>query len=339
MKFLKDTINWIRASRQYKKKKLKCNGLPVRIWVEPTNFCNLKCGACPQKDIDIKQRGLMDFKLFKKIIDDASEFVGSANLFLRGEPLMHPRIVDMVRYTNEKGLQSRIETNACLLTKEKSKGLLEAELDFISFSFDGYDKETYEKYRVNGNFENTLSNIITFLKLKKSMGKKKPYTLFQVIQLPEVKKTDKKTKKEFLSKLKGLPINNFRIIVPHRFGGKISEKQTGTLFAYTEKRTKLKYQPCPYPWTSMGIYWDGKVVPCCVDFMGEYVIGDANKESLREIWNSKKMRELRRRLVERNIDDIRLCAKCDFLYQDTFLGISRKNIKDFWQLVRENLHL
>src|SRR3972149_8738837 len=169
----------------------------------------------------------------------------------------------MIRYAKDNGIGTRLSTNATVLTKDKTKALLDAGLDFIIFSFDGYDKEAYEKVRVNANFEKTLGNISGFLEEKKRRGSRKPYVVFQVIDGLDGEGgrggfDDKR--KAFLKRLEWLPIDKISLIEPHTFGGKISregDKKFRTL--------GRKYGPWTFLWYSLSVRWDGTVVPCCVD--------------------------------------------------------------------------
>ncbi|GAH58289.1 unnamed protein product [marine sediment metagenome] len=98
----------------------------------------------------------MDLGLYKKIIDEVKNYVYDINLFHRGEPLLHPSIIDIISYANNKNIKTRIHTNSTLLTPELSRKIILSGLDLISFSFDGYTKETYEKNRVNANYDHQL---------------------------------------------------------------------------------------------------------------------------------------------------------------------------------------
>jgi len=65
------------------------------------------------------------------------------------------------------------------------------------------------------------------------------------------------------------------------------------------------------PWQSITIMWDGIVVPCCFDFNKFYPLGDANKESLLDIWQGDKMRNLREELcADTDIITNKLCVNC-----------------------------
>ena len=91
--------------------------LPVRLWIESTSRCNLKCGYCPNKDVAKEDHGFMDFGLFTSIIDQVADHAYDVNLFHRGEPLMHPRLADMVAYARGKGLYTRVHTYITLLNE------------------------------------------------------------------------------------------------------------------------------------------------------------------------------------------------------------------------------
>ncbi len=337
MSLISESLKWAGAGLQYFRKDVSCKILPVRVWLEPTNHCNLKCVMCPNKDIDECQKGFMELGLFYKIVDELSSITKSVNLYLGGEPLVHPQIIDMVKYLKGKDMFVRIHTNATLLTEKMSKELIESGLDFISFSFDGYNPKAYEKIRVNASFENTLNNIIRFLEIKDEIGHDMPFTTFQVIELPDVTEESIKEKKKLLDRLKDLPVDDYRIEVPCRFAGKIPEEITGTRYAFT-RDDGLKYRPCWFPWVSMHILWDGRVVPCCVDFMGEYALGDASSESLLDVWNGEKMIKLRKKLKDNDIEDINPCSNCDMLYQREYILFSKRHFQDFKRLVKEGLH-
>ena len=100
--------------------------LPVRLWIESTSRCNLRCGYCPNKDVAKEDHGFMDFGLYTSIIDQVASHAYDVNLFHRGEPLMHPRLADMVAYARDKGLYTRVHTNITLLNEKKGRALIES---------------------------------------------------------------------------------------------------------------------------------------------------------------------------------------------------------------------
>ena len=145
--------------------------LPVKLWIETTSRCNLRCGSCLNRDLPSEKKKDMDLDLYKSIIDQAAGNIYDVNLFHRGEPLLHPDITSMVSYAAERAVKTRVHTNATLLDREMGRALIMAGLDSISFSFDVYNKEDYEKKRSGADFYITLDNIRQFLKIKKQLGK------------------------------------------------------------------------------------------------------------------------------------------------------------------------
>jgi len=75
-------------------------------------------------------------------------------------------------------------------------------------------------------------------------------------------------------------------------------------------RKKSTMKVCLWPWTKMSVLVDGRVVPCCMDYDGKYVLGDLKRGSLKSIWNGEKMVRLRKALLEGRKEDIELCSKC-----------------------------
>ena len=105
-------------------------GRPAKVYVEPTNACNLACATCVRHAWD-EPEGFMEWATFEAVADGLAGPAdqggpGTVAFMGLGEPLMHPRFVDMVRAVKERGLRAEVTTNALLLDDEKAAGLLEA---------------------------------------------------------------------------------------------------------------------------------------------------------------------------------------------------------------------
>ena len=200
----------------YRQRTVRLKYYPFRLWIEPTNHCNLRCAMCPNSSERAKKKCLMELSLFKRIVDEAQEFVYDVNLHHTGESLIHPDFPEMVAYCREKGLVTRLHTNATLLTEEKARQIIAAGLDLISFSFDGYDKETYEGLRIGARFEETLENIKNFLRLKQELGGIRPWTILELIDFSQDLSGQRKS---FEQDLRSLGLNQFIVKRPHNWGG------------------------------------------------------------------------------------------------------------------------
>lgn len=124
------------------------------LMIEPTSFCNVKCSFCNLSTIN---KGFMPLEYFKSIPLPIE--VERVFLWWRGEPLMHPDIVEMVKYITGKGIEACITTNGLLLTKDISSRLKEANLTLLDISLCGATKEVYEATMIGSNFDVLMKNI------------------------------------------------------------------------------------------------------------------------------------------------------------------------------------
>ncbi|MBC7333329.1 MAG: SPASM domain-containing protein [Actinobacteria bacterium] len=336
----------IKIYLSYLFKKINLSYLPIKLWIELTNHCNLKCNLCPNQKIPSSDKGYMDWDTFKKIIDEAEGKVRDLNLFHRGESFLHPRLFDMIEYASSKGFITKIHTNATLITPKNIEKILDSGLSYISFSFDGYSKSTYEKNRGDSSYEKTLNGIIEFLKAKKEKHCTKPYTVLQIMEYDNnlSKRDFKIQRKNFIRKLKSLPLDRFVVRTPHNWGGLITLEQKSEYENDTEKDKyqdkKLKHKipkpklACTFPWYALVILYDGTVLPCPQDFNARLTIGNIKKQSLEEIFNGKSLKELRFKFKNRDIENLKPCVSCDRIYRKTFLGLPTDYLFNF---IRDNI--
>lgn len=272
---------------------------PLHIDIEPTSACNLKCSMCPRTILT--QSGNQNLKIstmsmdtFKKIIDEAVEIgVYSIKLNFRGEPLVHPNIVDMVKYAKEKGIEDvMFNTNAVLLNENMSKRLIEAGLDKIFFSFDSPHKEEYEKIRVGANFEETLNNIKKFVKIRDELGQDTPLTRVSMV-LMDINRNEYQ---EFVDLFK----ESVDVIVCLDYEDYTKEKiqEYNSEFA------------CSQLWQRMIILADGDVLACCEDWKKENIVGNINKDRIKNIWQNEKYKYIRKLHKDGEYNRIDICSKC-----------------------------
>ena len=297
----------------YRKRTEICSYPPTRVWVELTNHCNLRCSFCGNRLLAENDRGFMSLDLFKQLVDEASGKIRQFNLFHRGESLLHPQVGEMIGYANLKGIRTRLHTNGTVLTPDLCNEIINKGLDVISFSFDGYDKEMYERNRVGANFDCVLGNIISLLKAKKSSQSRKPFVVIEVMEITDLPADQVlKKRRQFWSFFNGLPLDKLVIRRPHNWAGLVEVEGS---------RMDGSRIPCPLLWHALVVFWDGKVVPCPQDFFGELQIGDAKGESLMECWNGEALRQLRQEMSRPDDLSRHPCIECDRIIRRTFAGI------------------
>lgn len=302
-----------KAISAYKNKRVHLSYLPTFLWIEPTNKCNLECIICPNRMIPKEDMGFMKWDLFKKIVNEVKDFVSIIALYMRGESLLHKDIFNMIRYIKQYNLKCILHTNVTLLNKENSKKLLNSGIDYVSLSFNGYDKETYERIRKNAKFEVVLNNIINLLKEKKGRGKKAPYIALQtLITGIENYGYEKLMADEFYNKIKKEEINEINIKRAQSWGNHLSKTDKFKIPKLGEY-----YSPCPYLWAFVGVSWNGDVVPCCVDFLPDHTLGNVYEKSLKQIWNDSPYKILRSKMIDQTYWEIkRNCLNCHMLWSN-----------------------
>lgn len=136
----------------------------ARLYVEPTNECNLSCKACIRHAWMDTPCGFMEWELFEMILEEASTLPFRPSIFLGGygEPLLHPLLVRMIDSAKAKGFAVELITNGTLLDREMSAGLIQAGLDRLWISLDGIAQEVYGPMRSEAPVDLVLENMRRF---------------------------------------------------------------------------------------------------------------------------------------------------------------------------------
>ena len=153
-KFIEYRKRW-----QHQPKDFDPGDFPLFLDIEVTNACNLRCPFCATTiSGDKYKKGFISMEHVDKILKEGAENgLYGVKFNIRGEPLLHPSIVDFVRSAKDKGLiDVYFNTNGMLLTEEMCRKLIDARLDRVSISFDGFTKEIYEGNSDGANLETLL---------------------------------------------------------------------------------------------------------------------------------------------------------------------------------------
>ncbi|MEW6665512.1 MAG: radical SAM/SPASM domain-containing protein [Thermodesulfobacteriota bacterium] len=306
---------------------------PRTVSIEPTSFCNIRCLMCPHSFDSRWTNGHMDMELYKKIIQEIKEYAFRVILQIRGEPLLHKDIVEMVRISKSDGLDTGFNTNAVLLTKDLSARLIAAGLDAIAFSFNGETKEVHNWISQSECFDVMLQNVLNFLEIKKGTGSNRPSVRIQVMKFQdwEGESGALKIGERFKRIFSGLPVDSIHGVFAINRAGDAREKANISITP-----TRYEYLPCRWLWSDSAIGWNGNVYPCCNDFNEDYVLGNVAEIPLRDIWNGEKMLALRKTLVGGRHSEIPLCRDCDILYSVAEeRSFARRAVADVLRLIRK----
>ncbi|MGM0606876.1 MAG: SPASM domain-containing protein [Candidatus Muiribacteriota bacterium] len=178
---------------------LKKHNEPIPVLIlDLISYCNLNCIMCPQSKINRNEkfRGVMDFGLYKKIIDELCTPPQKARViipFWNGEPALYPEFKKAVEYATEKKKMFpecwevwSLHSNFTLIDEEVAETIIESDLfGPITVSIDSNSYETYRKIRRGGDFNKTVQNIKNFIKLRFSKKREFPSLILQFIIMDE----------------------------------------------------------------------------------------------------------------------------------------------------------
>jgi len=137
----------------------------LKVDVEPTNAGNLSSTTCVRRSWN-EREGFMDSATFEAVVDGLAEpadgdghGAGDIAFMGLGEPLLHPRFLDMVRLAKARGLRADVTTNARLLDEDIAGGLLAAGLGQLVVSIDGASAQAFGRVRSGASLDKVVDNV------------------------------------------------------------------------------------------------------------------------------------------------------------------------------------
>lgn len=280
-----------------------------KVYIEITSVCNLACSFCPPT---ARAKGLIKVEQFNKILDEIRPHTKYIYLHVKGEPLLHPRIDQLLDAAHEKGFKVNITTNGTLIKKNRDKILGKPALRQINFSlhsFDGHEgSENREKY---------LGDILDFVRESKEYNTIISYRLWN-LQKDHVTDIAARRNRETLEILENEYNLDYRIEEKVQPGKGVKIANNVYLNQDHEFKWPSLLEPedegkgfCHALRSQAAILVDGTVVPCCLDGEGVINLGNVNETSFTDIVQGERANNIvdgfsRREAVEE------LCRKCGY---------------------------
>ncbi len=278
-----------------------------KIYLEITNICNLKCSFCPDGN---RKKEFMKVENFKYVIEQIKDYTNLIALHVKGEPLMHPELEEILKICYDAKLQVNITTNATLMEKNLRVLLNSPAIRQINMSLHSVNKnENNDDY----NIENYINNI---LKVSREIIEKTNIIIsYRLWNLEKLEKNDE----------------NFKILqkIGEHFGiNNLIEIAKENKFVELEKNVFLN-QDIEFVWPNIdgdiisenGKCWglrnqvailvNGDVVPCCLDQNGDIKLGNIFNKNFDEIINSEFSKTFIQSF-ENNKVIHNLCKRCGF---------------------------
>lgn len=294
--------------------------------IELTNRCNFQCEFCATKltrnnaDLPIETvRRILDEGRNLDVCDGKIWQIAFNGL---GEPLLYPDLTEAVGYAKQYYPFVGFITNGSLLNEEKSRRLLELDLDYIGVSITGVDEHIYKNFQGYGFkdlnatkkvMELVLNNVKTFLALREKMKKttqvRIPYILIE------------STKKHLKVFEKYWRETGYEIMLDI------------TPLTTWEKSRNTKYTRCERLGNDFMIFANGDVSICSCDHLRGTTLGNVYKNSLEELLGSERFERIIKANETLDLKNMpAVCLQCDRMVNFGFL----KNHTDVYKTIYLN---
>lgn len=290
---------------------------PEVLQVQTINRCNAACAMCPYPyTTHLQPRVVMDDGLYTKIVEEcASEETFKVFVPMsKNEPLLDVRLEDRIAEFKRLARPHQVVelvTNGSALTLARFEKLVKSGVDLLTISLSAHTEATYQRLmhglswtRINRNLEAVLaspllSKINIFLRFILQQGNEAEYPAFR----------------RYWRK-RGLNVAGFEI--SNRSGSlrgyELLETSKNFLFKRLRKMMGQRYYKgvCPHAFSIMHVLENGDVPLCANDWENRERLGNARQSSLREIYNSPRLEEIRELMRQGRYDEISPCVDCSY---------------------------
>ncbi|MBD2869753.1 radical SAM/SPASM domain-containing protein [Paenibacillus arenilitoris] len=281
-----------------------------KFYIETTSICNLSCTFCPPTQ---RAKGFISLDDFTKTLDQVKPHTDYIYLHVKGEPLLHPKIDELLDIAHAKGFKVNITTNGTLIAKNRAKLLNKPALRQINFSLHSFDGHPGSKDKAG-----YLAEILSFA--REAVSASDIIISFRLWNLDMDNETNLQRQKN--RELLGMIEDAFRL--DYRIEEKFAPG-TGVKIAdriYLNQDPEFKWPDLKEPEddgkgfchalrNQAGILIDGTVIPCCLDGEGVINLGNIHETKFSDIIENERAARLydgfsRREAVEE------LCRKCGY---------------------------
>ena len=266
-----------------------------KIYIEITNKCNLNCSFCSKDHRKKKEMSLEEFSI---VLDKVSNYTESIYLHVKGEPLLHSKLDEILSLCDKSNVKVCITTNGTLL-KNKKNVLLRHKIKQINISL-------HSENNIDTYFDDVFNTCDEL--------SKKTTIIYRLWTLNNLKKVST----EIVDRIK----NHYHLstkVVDKIFNDKNIKIKDNI---YVDKDIEFTWPnegkiidnnigTCYCTRSHIAILSNGLVVPCCLDSDGKIPLGNIFNDDMNDIINSDLFCELKKNFQNNKIINP-LCQKCNY---------------------------
>ncbi len=276
---------------------------PFHVFVDVSSACNHSCKFCFNHDKTKSFHEIMKPEVFEDVVIGLTKFprkLKSVKMYGFGEPLLNEHLADMIRIVKMAGVSERVETtsNGWWLKPETSSDLIDAGLDRLVISVNGLsDEQLLDVTGARVNFEEYVKQIQYFYDHRENC----------ILHIKTTDATVGNDPNRFFNIFGDICDEiSIDMVAPIWYDVKSDASPTTNLYNNPIKPVEV----CPYIFYHMTVHSNGQVSTCFVDWQRMNIIGDATKESLVDIWNGERLKEIRMNHLTSNRCIYPMCCNC-----------------------------
>ena len=295
---------------------------PSQVIVDATEVCNLACIHCPHPEFRRSPEydaRYLDPALHDKMVDEVRDHGQGCTQYIRytsnGEPLVHPKIYDMLDYAVARsGVFVTLTSNGTIMNRKRTEKLLASGLHMVDISIDAHSEEAYAAVRVNGDLRVTRDNVLQLLEMKREL-KASTRVVVSFVEQPQ----NTHEVHAFEAFWRGKGVDQVVIRRLHSAAGGVAR----IAFDMHKRQQDKKRYPCLYPWERILLNPKGELAYCPQDWVHGSVIADYRQASIREVWQGEAYRRLREAHLRNDFSGHEFCGKCPDWEQTRWPGEGR----------------
>lgn len=328
------------SEKEFSEGRPRLDCLPQVLITFATDNCNLRCVGCHYgkrvgKKIAISEQGYKRvFAAFPYL--NNLMITGAEMFFDAGNPehYVHKLFAEGLKYPHLRFIGV---TNGSLISPERAR-MIADQFEKIGISIDSPDPEIYKTIRVGSNLPLVAGNIrmISGIKSERGLGRADQPAIYlnfiimertyrDLLKMVEFARdtgalvvtlqapwkdtyTDENIFNDTERTAEYLELRNKASALAGELGIRIQDRTRNTIMKHMPQfRDTLEFsentvmekwpQCCRLPWQELYITESGDVMVCCTS---NTILGNINQQSISEIWNSREMMSLRKRIMKGN---------------------------------------
>jgi MoaA/NifB/PqqE/SkfB family radical SAM enzyme len=311
--------------------------LPRFVQIEPVGQCNLACTMCPVVYRGEGERGkppaFMNYETFCRVLE---QFPQATQLHLQGlgEPFLHPRLFDMVRYAAGRGIEVTTNTNLTALSARRAEECVASGLKHLYASLDAADADIYESIRIGSKLARVLRNLERLVDARERLRAREPHiTLVAVAMRRNVEQLPKLVELAHRYGVRAVSVQR----LAHDFSEATLPSRYQPMRAFVDRETLAGDDPtrvarcfaearavaaelgvqlrlpaldkrphdaqrkgcerCDWPWQRAYVAFSGQAMPCCMIATPDRMnLGDMARDGVAPVWDGEPYRDFRAKL-------------------------------------------